>query len=421
MLGGATCKPTPTQLSGLVYIDLCDEPVWLLLTNMEIDRLNMKYKLTLHSFMLAALLFGTPGIAKASESDPWTYAYIPLADSATLISDKLGDLIQTVIDKTNSRYSNSLPPEDTELEFRFFTEFRSSHIRDVAWGVFERCIGTNSCPGWPQFERIQMYPEESVYHEGNWRYIPSRFHLASIIKVCGIRMGADKITHLFDDGFHYFNAIRSKRKNYDLEDIKNLSLAFERSYMGTRLTGIFSYADVEANLAGVQFYRDFFGGPTPMIRRNANGFLTLMRSPDICDYVSDQFDERNLPNDYTYSLIKTAKARNRSLGLIKIIEQRENQSEARALKLNQQELAIQTESILARRIPMTRWQTDFPKLRLLGHATGYMTQFMFDPDFRRASIIFGFNPLKPGNLNDRKPIVMQRVGINPDGPSRLEI
>ncbi len=158
-----------------------------------------------------------------------------------------------------------------------------------------------------------------------------------------------------------------------------------------------------------------------MIGRNANGLLTLMRSPDICDYVSDQFDERNLPNEYTYSLIKTVKARNRSLGLIKIIEQRENQSEALALKLNQQELVIQTESILARRIPMTRWQTDFPKLRLVGHATGYMTQFMFDADFRRASIIFGFNQLKPENLNDRKPIVMKRVGSNPDTPSRLEI
>jgi hypothetical protein len=158
-----------------------------------------------------------------------------------------------------------------------------------------------------------------------------------------------------------------------------------------------------------------------MIGRSANGLLTLKRSPDICDYVSDQFDERNLPNDYTYSLIKTAKARNRSLGLINIIEQRENQSEALALKLNQQELAIQTESILARRIPMTRWQSDFPKLRLVGHATGYITQFMFDADFRRASIIFGFNPLKPGNMNDRKPMVIQRVIIKPDAASGFEI
>ena len=120
-------------------------------------------------------------------------------------------------------------------------------------------------------------------------------------------------------------------------------------------------------------------------------------------------------------MIKTAKARNRSLGLIKIIQQRENQSETLALKLNQQELVIQTESILARRIPMTRWQTDFPKLRLVGHATGYITQFMFDADFRRASIIFGFNPLKPGKLRDRKPIVMRRVANIPDAASRLEI
>ena len=212
--------------------------------------------------MLASFLFGTSSVTEASESDPWTYAYIPLADSATLVSNQLGILIQSVIDKINSKYVNNPSPGDTELEFRFFTEFRSSHIRDVTWGVFERCIGTNNCQGWPQFERIQMYPEESVYHQGRWRYIPSRFHLASIIKVCGVRMGADKITHLFDDGFHYFNALRSKRKNLDLEDIKTLSMAFERSYMGTRITGIVSYADIEANLAGVRFYSDFFSGST---------------------------------------------------------------------------------------------------------------------------------------------------------------
>jgi hypothetical protein len=381
----------------------------------------MKLKKTLRGLILTGLLFGFSGITNASESDPWTYAYIPLADSATLISDRLENLIQTVIDKTNSSYSKGPLPGDTELEFKFFTEFRSNHIRDVAWGVFERCIGTNNCPGWPQFERIQMYPEESVYHAAQWRYIPSRFHLASIIKVCGVRIGADKITHLFDDGFHYYNAIRSERKNFNLEDIKTLSLAFERSYMGTRLTGIFSYADVEANLAGVQFYSDFFGGPSPMIGRNADGLLVLLRKPEICDYVSEDFDERNLPNDFTYSLINTARARTRSIDLIKIIEQRENQSEVLALNLDQQELAIQTDVILSRRIPMTRWQEDFPKLRLVGHATGYMTQFMFDADFRRASILFGFNPLKPGKLQDRKPIVIQRVDKIMDASFVLEI
>ena len=388
---------------------------------MDIGWLIMHIKKTLRSIMLTGFLFVFSGITSASESDPWTYAYIPLADSATLISDRLENLIQTVIDKTNSSYAKGPQPEDTELEFNFFTEFRSSHIRDVAWGIFERCIGTNNCPGWPEFERIQMYPEESVYHAAKWRYIPSRFHLASIIKVCGVRMGADKITHLFDDGFHYFNAIRSKRKEVDLEEIKTLSLAFERTYMGTRLTGIVSYADIEANLAGVRFYSDFFGGPTPMIGRNADGLLTLSRKPEICDYVSEDFDERNLPNDFTYSLINTAKARKRSLELISIIEQRNIQSATLALNLDRQELAKQTEAILARQIPMTRWQKDFPKLRLVGHATGYMTQFMFDSEFRRVSILFGFNPLKPGKLQDRKPIVIQRVEKVTEAPFMLKI
>jgi hypothetical protein len=371
--------------------------------------LKMKYKMILRALILASFIIGISGNTVASESDPWTYAYIPLADSANKVSRRLGNQIQAVVDKINSRYPTSLALEDTELEFKFFTEFRSSYIRDVAWGVFERCIGTNSCRGWPRFERIQMYPEESVYSEGRWRYIPSQFHLASIIEVCGVRMGADKITHLFDDGFHYFNAIRSKSNNFDLEDIKTLSMAFERSYMGTRITGIVSYADIEANLAGVQFYSDFFGGPAPMLGRDQNGFLTMLRNPDICDYVSDQFDERILTNDFTYSLLKTDKSRNLSRNLVKIIEQREYRSEALALKLNRQDLVKQTESILARRIPMTRWQKDFPKLRMVGHATGYITQFMFDSDFRRVSMLFGFDPLKPRKLQDRKPVVMQRV------------
>ncbi len=370
----------------------------------------MKYKRYFAVLILALTLLGISNITRASESDPWTYTYIPLTDSGNLISERLENLIQQIIDKINTGYTDKeLLVEDTEMEFKFFSEFRTTHIRDVAWGIFERCIGTNKCQGWPQFERIQMYPEESVYHEAKWRFIPSRFHLASIIEACGVRMGADTITHFFDDGFHYFNATRSKRKNLDLNDIRTLSEAFERSYMGTRLTGIFSRADIEANIAGVRFYGDFFAGPSPMIGRNEGGYLTMLRKPDICDYVTDQFDERILPNLYTYSLLKTNRAQLRSQNLVQIVENHFYRSEAIALDLNEQELARRTQSVLARRIPMTRWQSDFPRLRLVGHATGYITQFMFDSDFRRASKLFGFNPLEPRKLRDRKPVVIQRI------------
>ena len=363
--------------------------------------------------LTAIMLLGSGRELSASESDLWTYAHIPLSDSSTLVSTQLQNSIQTVIDSINARPIEELQLlDDTALEFAFFYEFKSRYIRDVTWGMFENCIGTNSCAGWPQFERIQMYPEESVYYAARWRFIPSRFHLASVVMACGIRMGADKLTHFFDDAFHYFNALRSKRKNFEPEDIRRLSMTFEESYMGTRLTGIVSRADIEANLAGVQFYSEFFTGNSPMIGRDQNGHLKLLRKPDICDYVSEAYDERILPNEFTYSLLETSRARQRTQDLQRIIASRTKYSASLASALSEEELHAQKEMILARRIPMTHWQSDFPKIRMVGHAAGMTTQWIFDSSFRQVSKLFGFDPLKPRKLDDRIPISMRRFDSN---------
>lgn len=360
--------------------------------------------------LVVSFLFTCGKSAYASESDPWTYAHIPLTDSAVLVSAQLENSIQVVIDTINSAPVAELRSlDDTALEFAFFAEFRSQHIRDVTWGMFEKCIGTNNCSDWPRFERIQMYPKESVYHAARWRFIPSRFHLASIIQVCGVRMGADKLTHFFDDGFHYFNALRSKRKRLEPEDIRQLSMVFEKSYMGTRLTGIVSRADVEANLAGVQFYSDFFIADSPMIGRDRNGRLLMLRKPDICDYITAQYDERILPNEFAYSLMETTRARQRAQDLQNTIKLRIYDSAAIADNLRPEELNARKQTILARRIPMTHWQSEFPKIRLVGHAAGMASQWVFDPGFRRVSNLFGFDPLKPGKLDDRIPVNIRRV------------
>jgi hypothetical protein len=379
-------------------------------------RKNMNARLAAKtSFVYAMLLVvfcATASKSKASESDPWTYAYIPLADSAPLVSEQLAVALESVLDAVNaSAAGERLEVDDRAVEFVFFAEFRRRNIRDVTWGLFERCIGTNSCAGWPRFERIQMYPEESVYHAAGWRFIPSRFHLAAIVEICGVRMGADKLTHFLDDGFHYFNALRSRRKNLDPEDIRRLSMAFERSYMGTRMTGILSRADIEANLAGVRFYGDIFGGKSPMIGRGLDGRLVLLRKPDICDYVTPQYDERILPNEFVYSAIETDRAESRSRALLDVIEAREQHAARQARELDASDLALIRSALLSRRIPMTHWQSDFPKMRLLTYGLGMVGQWLIDADFRQASSIFGFDPLKPGKLDDRKPVRIKRVEL----------
>lgn len=376
-----------------------------------------KYRvLSLLTLVTAVVLFAAPGGTAASESDPWTYAYIPLADASAAISDQLASAMQKTIGSVNaSEQFDIRTVDDTALEFAFFAEFRSSYIRDLTWGMFERCIATNSCNGWAPIERIQMHPRESIYHEARWRFIPSYFHLASIVNICGVRMGADKMTHFFDDAFHYFNALRSKRKNLQPEDIRQLSMAFELSYMGTRITGIVSRADIEANLAGVQFYGEMFGGDAPMIGRSNDGRLVMLRNPDICDYVSAGYDERILPNEYSFSLIDGSRARKRARNLSRIIRERQQRSAELAQRLDKGELSRETKKILARRIPLTHWQNEFPRLRLAGLATGMATQWLFDSDFRRVSNIFGFNPLKPRKFNDRKSITIKRVDLPASG------
>ncbi|MBT8433322.1 MAG: hypothetical protein KJN95_01590, partial [Gammaproteobacteria bacterium] len=207
------------------------------------------------------------------------------------------------------------------------------------------------------------------------------------------------------------NALRSKRKHLQPEDIRQLSMVFEKSYMGTRLTGIVSRADVEAILAGVRFYSDFFIGDAPMIGRDRNGRLLMLRRPEICDYVTAQYDERILANKYTYSLLQTSRARQRARDLQNTIKLRAIHSASQAQKLQQEELSAQRKTILARRIPMTRWQSEFPKIRLFGHAAGMASQWVFDPGFRRVSNLFGFDPLNPGKLDDRIPVTIRRVDL----------
>ncbi len=207
--------------------------------------------------------------AGASEVDPYTYGFVYLEDAAPALNQVLtsfiGDALAEVTAELLRARQGGRRMSDTEIEFRFFRAFERLHMQDVAFGIMEKCISSNDCDGWPSIERIQLRPEESIFHEAKWKFTPAKFYVSSVVNVCGVRFGADKLTHFFDDGFRYYNASRSKRLNYSIEDLQHLSMVFERTWMGAVLTGVVSYADVEANIAGVRFYRSMFLGDEPLL------------------------------------------------------------------------------------------------------------------------------------------------------------
>jgi hypothetical protein len=111
-------------------------------------------------------------------------------------------------------------------------------------------------------------------------------------KVHGICVGADKLGHFFDLGFRYWQAeaaLRSSPSPFTLAVAKSTGRATEIQQYGLGATGVFSNADLEANLAGWQFYKDLEASPS--------GFTFGIRN-----YITDKWNEQVNPSFYEASV-----------------------------------------------------------------------------------------------------------------------
>jgi hypothetical protein len=94
------------------------------------------------------------------------------------------------------------------------------------------------------------------------------------MKVAGVDIGSDKLGHFFQQGYDYFEQIynihkvREEKPTLDQESVVNsykklneLGYVYEKGKMGKSTTGVFSFADIEANIKGYQFYLDLFRNP----------------------------------------------------------------------------------------------------------------------------------------------------------------
>jgi hypothetical protein len=83
--------------------------------------------------------------------------------------------------------------------------------------------------------------------------------VGSVTKVHGICIGADKLGHFFDQGWN-FNE-EAKKPGGKAQDVTNLGIEMEVGAFGLSATGVFSNADLAANRAGMQFYKDLEKSP----------------------------------------------------------------------------------------------------------------------------------------------------------------
>jgi hypothetical protein len=113
--------------------------------------------------------------------------------------------------------------------------------------------------------------------------------VAASANVHGLCIGADKLGHFFDLGWRYWKA---STQGATPDQIERLGRGSEMTIAGLGATGVYSNADLEANRAGSQFYKDLTSNPS--------GFIFAIKN-----YISDKWNEQANPSFYESGLGKT--------------------------------------------------------------------------------------------------------------------
>lgn len=244
-----------------------------------------------------------PKVAVATETDSYTYSYIDLEDSAEKLNQVTNQLLKEVVSQVNAevlrnKKNTGKTSTDTDIEFYFSHYFAKlmfqGTVADNVFSQFETCIDSNSCSGWPYFERIALLPSESIYFEADYSMITKKY-VASNIKACGVRFSTDKISHFFKDGFRYYNGSKDSGYASTEKQVERYSILFEQYEMGGLATGVYSKADIYANLQGYRFFNNIL---SKYLIKNRDGTVQI-KDIDLCDYIDSKFDERLNTNVYT--------------------------------------------------------------------------------------------------------------------------
>lgn len=146
------------------------------------------------------------------------------------------------------------------------------------------------------------YINNSIYAKS---FLLKTFPLAPTININGVYIGSDKIGHFFSVGRYYYRVyLRSKMLGFSNWDAIMKSykagLFSEKTYYGLWASGVYSYADLQANYEGFHWALSFCEGPRPMLFKK-DGVWHWNGNFQIQDYVSPLWDETFNTNSYSKS------------------------------------------------------------------------------------------------------------------------
>lgn len=234
------------------------------------------------------LMFAICHSAMALETDNYISWDQNLEDSSDELNSYFLSQILIVLKRTHAE-NKSLSCEQVTGEIA--KVFRSRMVHD---NPVENYLIENLSPA-EIYPQTLSYVEKSIFRDPFLPHIP-KFGLAPNIQVNDNTFGTDKLSHFASTGHHYYVIYQKALKlNPDTEDAEKMAIQYgvadEKMVHGYWASGVFSYADLEANYQGMLFYKKLCGGSSSYLAKDQAGQWQLLRSPDIREYTSPFWDE----------------------------------------------------------------------------------------------------------------------------------
>lgn len=154
--------------------------------------------------------------------------------------------------------------------------------------------------------RIPATPEEElefrheyIYRNTNALDVGTKVPPSPTIEVNGVRIGTDKLSHFFSEGWFYYKWYRKfRRSGLSIEDAERRAIRrgiwWERTILGLVSSGVFSPGDLEANYQGMRFMASLCDPDAPALKRTDDGWR-FTGTFDFRDYVTPEWDESYQP------------------------------------------------------------------------------------------------------------------------------
>lgn len=238
--------------------------------------------------LLAASWAGPAGAIETDQYYAWDRE---IEDSTEILNAKINSEILLVLDEVNAK--PSWPGLDCfQVAKRIHNHFRLFIYHDLELWANNTSL-VDRVPATAQeellFRRSYLYHTRNPFDVGTW--MPP----SPTIEVAGVRIGTDKLTHFFSEGWMSYGWYRGGIKKglspaeAELRAIRR-GILLERSILGMAASGVFSSADLEANYQGMRFFRGLCDPERPALRSSERGWR-MERPFDLRQHVSPEWDE----------------------------------------------------------------------------------------------------------------------------------